>query len=183
MLGLTAATLLISPVREGCAADPAVEKLWQEGEGALEAGEIDAALEVFEKALALDRNQPRTWNYLGGIRFHRQDYFKALLDFRQAFALDPWDAKACNNVATAYDHLGQYDRAEQFYLRAIEIDENYGVPYRNLGILYARHLDRPDLARRYWELFLSSSPVGRAADAVREELEKLEPAPSPGPPP
>jgi len=158
----------------GAAGDrKAVEKLWESGEKALEAGDVDTALRSFEKALEIDRNLPRTWNYLGGIHFFRGNYFKALLDFRQAYALDPWDAKACNNVGTAYEHLGRFEEAEEFYLRAAEIDESYAVPYRNLGILYARHLQKPDLAQKYWRLFLSMVPTGKEADAVREELERL----------
>jgi Flp pilus assembly protein TadD len=175
VLALAAVLFALLPAREGAAADRAVlEALWKGGEEALEAGDIDTALQKFEKALELDRHQPRTWNYLGGIHFLQQDYFKALLNFKQAFALDPWDARAGNNVATAYEHLGQYERAEQFYLRAIEIDENYTVPYLNLGVLYSRHLDKPDLARTYWETFLSATPKGKAADQVRAELEKLQ---------
>ena len=175
VLALTAALFVLLPAREGGGADrAALEALWKGGEEALEAGEIDTALQKFEKALELDRHQPRTWNYLGGIHFLQQDYFKALLNFKQAFALDPWDARAGNNVATAYEHLGQYERAEQFFLRAIEIDESYTVPYRNLGVLYSRHLDKPGLARKYWEAFLAASPRGKAAEEVRAELEKLE---------
>jgi tetratricopeptide (TPR) repeat protein len=174
VVALAAALFALLPAGEGSgAARAALEALWKSGEAALEAGDIDTALQDFEAALELDRHQPRTWNYLGGIHFHRQDYFKALLNFKQAFALDPWDAKAGNNVATAYEHLGQYERAEQLFLRAIEIDENYTVPYRNLGVLYARHLNRPDLARKYWEAFLAAAPRGKAADEVREELEML----------
>lgn len=174
VLALAAALFALPPAREGGAADRTVlEALWKSGEEAFEAGDIDTALREFEKALELDRHQPRTWNYLGGIHFLKEDYFKALLNFKQAFALDPWDARAGNNVATAYEHLGQYERAEQFFLRAIEIDESYTVPYRNLGVLYSRHLNKPDLARKYWESFLSASPKGRAAEEVRAELEKL----------
>jgi tetratricopeptide (TPR) repeat protein len=173
-LALAAGLALPAATAVGAAADQkAVEKLWESGEEALEAGDIDAAQRSFEKALEIDRNQPRTWNYLGGIRFLRGNYFKALLEFKQAFALDPWDARACNNVGTAYEHLGRYGEAEEFYLRAVEIDERYAAPYRNLGILYARHLQKPDLAQKYWGLFLAIAPEGKEADAVREEMQKL----------
>ena len=162
-----------APAVDAAAGKEAVEKLWESGEEALETGDVDAALRSFEKALEIDRNQPRTWNYLGGIRFLRGNYFKALLDFKQAFALDPWDARVCNNIGTAYEHLGRFQEAGEFYLRAVEIDGSYAVPYRNLGILYARHLQKPDLAQKYWGLFLSIAPAGMEADAVREELKKL----------
>ena len=131
------------------------------------------ALEIFNEALALDRNQARTWNYLGGVHFSRGEYFKALLNFKQAFQLDPKDARAGNNIATAYERIGEYAKAETYYLRSIEATPSYPTSYRNLGILYADHLERPDLARRYWEEYLRLAPAGPAAEAVRKELRRL----------
>lgn len=151
-----------------------LETLWALGEGLLGEDKVDEALEVFTAALEADKDQPRTWNYIGGIHFLKADYLKALLDFKQAFALDPGDARACNNIATAYEHLGRYDKAESYYLRAIEIDEAYDVPYRNLGILYADQLDRPRMARTYWLKFLDLSPLGPGSAAVREALSNLD---------
>ena len=69
-------------------------------------------------------------------------------------------------IATAYEHLGRPRRAEVFYLKAIEIDGRYPVPYRNLGVLYADRLDLPDRARDYWEKFLNLVPSGAESDAV-----------------
>lgn len=151
-----------------------IQELWRAGEEAYERKDIEGALELFNRALEADPDQPRTWNYLGGVHFAKGDFLKALLHFKQAFALNPGDARACNNIGTAYEHLDQFDKAEQSYLRAIEVDPNYAVPYRNLGVLYADHLKRPKLARTYWERFLQLSPAGAEADAVREELERLE---------
>ena len=44
----------------------------------------------------------------------------------------------------------------------------------NLGVLYAYHLDRPDLARRFWHRYLKLAPEGPEAEAVREELRGLD---------
>jgi tetratricopeptide (TPR) repeat protein len=154
--------------------EPSIETLWERGEAALEEGDAEGAMGEFSDALERDRKQPRSWNYLGGVHFGRGEYGQALLYFKQAYLLNPQDVRACNNIATAYEHLGRYGKAEGYYLQAIEIDERYPVPYRNLGILYARHLQRPDQARLYWDKFLSLVPVGADSDAVREELERLD---------
>lgn len=156
--------------------EPSIETLWERGEEALREGDTEGAMEDFSDALERDRKQPRTWNYLGGVHFGKGEYDQALLYFKQAYLLNPRDVRACNNIGTAYQHLGRHGKAETYYLQAIEIDERYPVPYRNLGILYARHLQRPDQARLYWEKFLSLVPVGADSDAVREELEQLDTA-------
>lgn len=174
---------LIPAPSEG--AEMTAEELLEVGEQAFTRGDTETALRVFTDALELDRDQPRTWNFIGGAYFRRGDYSRALLHFKQAFLLDPDDARACNNIATAYEHLGRPRKAEAFYLKAIEIDGRYPVPYRNLGVLYADHLDLPDRARDYWERFLAMVPAGTESDAVREELGKLGtkegPAPLPRP--
>lgn len=175
--------LLLTPLPAAAESGEGLEALWVLGEGLLGEGKVDEALDVFTAALDIDQDQPRTWNYIGGIHFLKADYLKALLDFKQAFALDPGDARACNNIATAYDHLGRYDKAESYYLRAIEIDENYDVPYRNLGILYADQLGRQRMARTYWMKFLDLSPLGPGSAAVRDALKSLDTPPEKPPAP
>ncbi len=156
------------------APEPAtLQELWQAGELAFESNDVETALRHFNQALEMDPDQPRTWNYLGGVHFVKGDYLKSLLHFKQAYSLNPGDARACNNIGTAYEHLDQFDKAEQFYLRAIEIDGGYAVPYRNLGVLYAEHLKRPNMAKTYWKRFIELSPSGPDAQAVKEALQKL----------
>ncbi len=147
--------------------------LWEKGRKALDGGDADGALEAYTEALEADRENPRSWSYLGGIHFRRGDYEQALLHFKQAFLLDPGDVRACNNIGTTYERLGRYGKAERFYLAAVGIDEGYPVSYRNLGVLYAEHLGRPDRARRYWEEYLALVPVGEESDTVRSQLELL----------
>jgi tetratricopeptide (TPR) repeat protein len=165
---------LLPSLPAGADSGESLKDLWVLGEGLLGEDKVDEALDVFSAALEIDKDQPRTWNYIGGIHFLKADYLKALLDFKQAFALDPGDARACNNIATAYDRLGRYEEAESYYLRAIEIDETYDVPYRNLGILYADQLGRPRMARTYWMKFLDLSPLGPGSAAVRDALKGLD---------
>ncbi len=153
--------------------EKSVEILWEAGERASAAGDVEGALKIFTEALETDRERPRTWNYLGGVHFRKGEYDKALLYFKQAFLLNPGDIRACNNIGTTYERLGQYGKAERYYLAALEIDGRYPVSYRNLGVLYADQLGKPDRARHYWKQFLDLVPVGPDSDAVREQLEIL----------
>jgi Flp pilus assembly protein TadD len=152
----------------------ALRLLWEKGQRLYGEGDVAAAEETFQRALQLDRDQPRTWSYLGGTYFKKGDFDSALQHFKQALMLNPGDARACNNVATTYDRLGKHEKAKDFYLRTIKIDWKYPLPYRNLGVLYATHLGKPELARRFWNRFLELVPSGPEAEAVRSEMEKME---------
>jgi Flp pilus assembly protein TadD len=169
--------LFILPLSSRSAAEggeEALRLLWEEGQRLYGEGDVAAAEETFQRALLLDRDQPRTWNYLGGIFFRKGDFDSALQHFKQALLLNPGDARACNNIATTYDHLEEHEKAKAFYIRTIKIDWKYPLPYRNLGVLYATHLRKPELARRFWNRFLKLVPSGPEAEAVRRELEELE---------
>jgi Flp pilus assembly protein TadD len=152
----------------------ALRLLLEEGQRLYEDGDIAAAENAFQRALLLDRDQPRTWNYLGGIFFRKSDFDGALQHFKQALMLNPRDARACNNIATTYDRLGEHEKAKAFYIRTIKTDWKYPLPYRNLGLLYATHLKKPELARRFWNRYLELVPSGPEAEAVRREMEEME---------
>ena len=64
---------------------------------------------------------------MGGVHFAQGDFSRALEDFRKALALDPRDVRACNNLATALERLGDYAGAQEAYGRAVLIDPSYPV--------------------------------------------------------
>jgi Flp pilus assembly protein TadD len=177
LLILAAAALGMDAAPAVASADNAGTRLeahWREGQRLLGEGRLEEALSILQEALELDRDQPRTWNYLGGIFFHQRDYFNALLHFKQAYMLNPLDVRACNNMATAYEHMEQYEKAKVFYLRALKIAWTYPTTYRNLGILYAYKFKKPELARRFWKRYVKLVPSGPESDKIRAELALLE---------
>jgi tetratricopeptide (TPR) repeat protein len=150
-----------------------IEDLWRRGEASWNDGNLPAAREAFAAALALDERRARSWNYVGGVRYAGGEWAAALEAFRRAFELDPHDARAANNAGTACDRLGDYAGAERYYLAAAAADPLYAASQRNLGILYARRLNRPADARRAWRRYLALQPAGPEADEVRHELMSL----------
>lgn len=162
-----------TPSIDAAPAGTAIEELWRRGEEALLHNDLDGALQAFNEALSRDEGRARSWNYVGGVHFGRGDWSKALLAFQKALALDSRDVRVCNNVGTVYERLGQFARAEEHYLRATVIAPAYPTSHRNLGVLYATRLGRPDEARRAWQRYLELSPQGPGAAEVRRELERL----------
>lgn len=150
-----------------------LQSLWEKGERAMAEGRVIEALEAFQAALSIDPDNGRTWNYLGSVCFVEGDYYKALLRFKRAAEASPDDSKIFNNLATTYDQIGQYADAIENYILAIDIDPDYPLPYRNLGAIYAYKVRDPNLAAKYWNIYLRLSPDGADSDNIREELEKL----------
>ena len=70
---------------------------------------------------------------------------EALFRFRQAEQLEPGDPRILNNIAVAYEALGQFERALDYYQKAVEADPTNRDSRRN----YSRFVEfyrafRPD---------------------------------------
>ncbi|NEV63391.1 tetratricopeptide repeat protein [Thiorhodococcus minor] len=88
-----------------------VGDLVREGEAKLQAGEIDAAAVILERAVELDADSALARTRLGGALLLKQDQPAAIARFRQAIALDARNADAFVGMAVAELHLGRYSLA------------------------------------------------------------------------
>lgn len=82
-------------------------------------------------------------------------------DEQAARALLEGATATCTRCGPAWNELGVLERrqgnfaaAEQAYLRAIEADDGYALPYFNLGVLYELYQQRPAQAANYYERYL-----------------------------
>ena len=65
------------------------------------------------------------------------------------------NAVLLNDMGVLYEEIDFYNRAENHYLKAIQLDNKYLPPYINLAYLYQR-LGRAEKAAQYltwWRLF------------------------------
>lgn len=63
-----------------------------------------------------------------------------------------------NNLGVSYKALGQFQKAEQYFLKAIQEDDKYILPLLKLGKLYQKQ-ERWDEANKAFEQALSISPL------------------------
>lgn len=84
------------------------------------------------------------WLNVAGVQaLDRGDLATALERFQVAVGLDPRNAKAHFNLGDTYEATGDFDQAIIQYRRALELDENLGPAYNNLGRLYLRFTRDP----------------------------------------
>lgn len=62
---------------------------------------------------------------------------EAQFRFERAVQIDPQDAMAYNNLAVAYEGMGEYDKARQAYLAALKIDRSNQYIQKN----YSRFIE------------------------------------------
>lgn len=132
--------LIAAPV---CAAQ--ASDLVREGEAKLQAGDIDAAVIILERAVEQDSDSALARTRLGGALLLRQDQAAAIVQFRKAIALDARNADAFVGMAVAEIHLGRYGVARAALEEAKSIDPEKG---ESVDAVIAWIDTRTDSARR-----------------------------------
>lgn len=78
---------------------------------------------------------PLLW-YRGLAYFQQNQTERALVDFKQAYSVNPNHIYTLNNIATCYGILGKIENAKEFYNTALELNSTFKESRVNLAILY-----------------------------------------------
>lgn len=108
---------------------------------------MDEALREFRIAARLDRRSPVPWNNLGTTYKKIGKLGAALGAFKKAVHIDDRYALAYYNIGTVYDARRDYDKAIEYYLKALALRPELAevkvnpqvVENRNLMVVKLRH--------------------------------------------
>jgi len=141
-------------------------------------GELQKALEHFEKALTLDSTNALIHDNLGFLHFSiymktgkNEDNIAALENFQKAVELDPGLASAYNGMGGAFKAAGQLDTAMSAWEKSLELRPDFGFPMYNLGVAYLQKGNK-DRALKYFERYLFLNQKNLSPEE-RRELEAL----------
>jgi len=141
-------------------------------------GDLEEALEAFERSLELDHNYPIAFNNMGSVFLSKyleskdgENLQKAIDLFQKAISLDPGYASAYNGLGAAYIQAGDVDRAVSSWEKAVEINPDLGFALYNLGLAYARRGDQA-VALEYLERYRKKEGA-RLSPREKEKLEAL----------
>jgi adenylate cyclase len=91
---------------------------------------------LLERAVSIDANSAWAWSRLGWLEAYGDNYEAALAQFNKALRLSPLDPMNFNTyvgMASAYQGAGQYDRAVDYYRRALQERPHAVWIYRSLA--------------------------------------------------
>ena len=155
---------------------------------------LDEAEDHLNQAKASNTNEDIEFaieHNLGEIAMNQEQYDKALQHFQRVAEYDPTDAEAWYEMAEAHNLLENIEEAETNYKRAIELQPDSIDYYSALSRMYMEHAQpsksrevleeglraNPDSAelRAYLALVVSESGDYRAAEALLDEAESIDP--------
>lgn len=111
------------------------------------------ALPLIREALRIDKKNRDVYLIAGDIYILINDGSKAIANYNQAEFADPQSPTAAMKIGNIYVRGKAYKAAEPYFLRAIELNENYAPAYRELGQLYSMS-GMYDKSKQYFEKYL-----------------------------
>ena len=133
-------------------------------------GYPEEAARILEKSLQVDKQNPRTYHYLGNlyaISFQQPE--KALSYYQRSVVLEPDSPKVYINLGNTFTLLGKYREAVKSYKRELRYQPKSPEVFVNLGRVYAL-MGKKVEARKALQRALEIDP---SLSFAKEQLEKL----------
>ena len=148
-------------------------------------GHLDAAQDLYDRALAADPCEVDALNLMGTLMLQRGDLASAVPYAAKAVLVDPRSPYALNTLGLVLKQAGQLAAAASCYQKALLIDDGFADAYSNLGVIlraeghllraieyYRRALDlNPTLGETYNNLANAYQEIGELSEAVDAYLQ------------
>jgi tetratricopeptide (TPR) repeat protein len=143
---------------------------------------IEKAIELYQKAIALDPSYYLSYNNLGCALIVKGETYKAIGVFQDALKIKPDCAETLNNLGVAYFGAENPAKAKESLAKARGLDRAYNAPLFNLAKIAQQEKNSAD-ANKYGEAYLKLDSASPWADIVRASLSLptgRQPTPTPG---
>jgi len=141
-------------------------------------GDLEKAIGIYEKALALDSKFPALHNNLGtaylSLSLKKRDskiFQKSIESFKKAIELDPKYPLPYNGLGMAYRQAGNLEAAIDCWRKALVLNPDFGPVLYNLGLAYMdkkNYVKALHFLNEYYKKYFNS-----LAPKNRENLESL----------
>jgi len=115
------------------------------------------AIELYNKAIELNRNYPDPYNNLGLTYIELDKKNEAIKSFKKAIEIDPEHAISYYNLANIYAEMGENNEAIRLYKKAIDMNRYYIPAYNNLASIYGS-IGREEEAIALWKKIIELDP-------------------------
>ena len=120
-----------------------------QGNAALDKGDYEEALKLYNKSIVLDSRYPNPVVNRGGIFLRQKKYPEAIADFTKAIELDPKHALGYYLRGKVNSRLEKYAEAIGDYTKAIELDPKDADAYSDRGNAYSDLKKYPEAIADY----------------------------------
>ncbi|OCR02463.1 TIGR03032 family protein [Oscillatoriales cyanobacterium USR001] len=112
------------------------EYLLNLGNDAYNQGNLEAAMQQYQKCLELKPDYLMARYNLGVVYLEQEQWKEAIIELEQVIATDPNHAEAYNNLAIISQHEHRLNQAIEYYQKAIDIRYQFPDAHFNLGMAF-----------------------------------------------
>jgi len=99
------------------------------------------AIELFQKVLKVDREQPSVWGNMAAAYAQLEQYELALETYQTAVEMDPENSAFYQNMGSIHASMGDVDKARELYEKAASLAQELSpkdaaTNYYNMGVTY-----------------------------------------------
>jgi len=132
---------------------PEAQTLYEQAASVMASGDFLEAQLRFQEFLLQYPDYPGAHVNLAIIFAANNDDQAVENSLTDALIIDPQYAPALNQLGMLLRRQGKFGDAENAYLRAVDANAGYSLPYYNLGVLNELYLQRLDIALQYFEKY------------------------------
>lgn len=124
-------------------------QLCQEGVALHQTGDLAGAIERYDAALRVDRQNVEALHMRGVVHLQQGEPDLSAHLIERSIALDATDSRAHGNLASAYMALRRYDQAIESARRGVALDPQAPDIWGNLGVALVRRSRYPEALEAY----------------------------------
>jgi tetratricopeptide (TPR) repeat protein len=136
-------------------------------------GSFDLAIRYYEKAMSINSKIFSTNYNLGNLYLESAREEEAIGLLETAALIRPNNLEVNVLLGEVYLKRKTVDRAEFYFKKALELNPNYALAMRNLGIIYYFYLKKNKEAAVYFSRSLSINPNQQGADNIRTLIKQI----------
>jgi tetratricopeptide (TPR) repeat protein len=140
-----------------------------EARKAMRSGNVQKALELFNKEIAFDPKNELAYNFIGQIYMDQRNFNKAIEFFLKAKEYAPDKQQVNINLALAYANTNQVPKANNLLLQMVEKDGQNFLAYYYLALI-AFNSNNASIAARYIEDSIEARPNFRQAYVLGSQI-------------
>jgi tetratricopeptide (TPR) repeat protein len=131
---------------------------------------INLVLENYQQALQIDPKHSRTLFNMGLLYDESDDVKSAITWYENCLATQPTHLECLNNLSLLYCSTGQFDKARDYALRALEVNKGYEPARFNLALALYRNGHGGDALALFEEVATNLGQTGQNPELLQQSL-------------